>query len=134
MQGDGLPQVAAELQDPGKRQPGRRVQLSADPTSLTNPQPLVCDLLCPDQPMFLVDTGAAASCISINMLDNKEQCSINSPSDMPHHVLAVNGENIQVFGKVAELSSLTTSYTALPCPLLGWDFLKNPLARLEAAP
>ena len=72
MQGDGLPQDPAKLQGPGKCQLGRWIQLRADLTALTNLQPHVCNLLRPEEPMFLVDTGASASCISIDMLDNRK--------------------------------------------------------------
>ena len=91
--------------------------------------------------MFLVDTGTSASCISINMLDDKEQRSIDSPSDMPHQVLTVNRDDIQIFGKIAQTVQFDNQLhfhqflvTALPRPLFGWDFLKDHLVRLKAAP
>ena len=105
LQGYGMLEVSAKLQDPRKRQPVGRIQLSTNLTTLTNPQQHVRDLL-------LNNTGNLVSCISINMLDDREQRSIDSPLDMPHHILAVNGDDIQVFGKVSQTSSSTTSYTA----------------------
>ena len=120
---------------------GWLIKLRADPAALANPQPHVRNLLRPDQPLFLVDTGASTSCISIDMLDDHERRSIDSQSYMPYHMRAVNGDNIQVFGKVTlnvqfdnQLHRCRFLVTALPQPVLGWDFLRDHFAQLEAAP
>ena len=81
--------------------------------------------------MYFVDSGASASCVSYDMLDNEERRAIHKPADMPHHVLTVNGNDIEVFGKVTctvqfgdQLHQHSFLVTALPRPLLGWDFMK----------
>ena len=66
----GLSKVPAFKQDFGKRQQVGRIRLTSDPTLIINPQPHVHDLLRPNQPMYLIDTGASASIIGIDMLTN----------------------------------------------------------------
>ena len=95
----------------------------------------------PDQPMYLVNTGASASIICNNMLTDEERRSMQDPTDNPVQVVALNGDNIKVYGCVQQriqiddkLHHHTFLITALAQPLLGWDFLKNHHACIEAAP
>ena len=64
--------------------------------SAINPQPHVHDPLRPDQPLYLVDTGASASILGINMLSDEEKRSMQDPAVDPVQVLAVNGDDIKV--------------------------------------
>ena len=136
-----LPEVPVVQQDSGKCQQVGWIQLKSVPTSLINPQPHVRNLLRLAQPMYLVDTGASASIIACDMLTDTEKCSMQDPADMPMQVIAVNSNNIKVYGKVTHTVQLSNKLhchafiiTALPRPLLGWDFLKAQHACLEAAP
>ena len=103
---NGIPQVPAELQGPGKRPLGRQFKLRPDPTILAVPQLYVCDLNHLDRPWFLLDTGATASCLPIALLSNDERHNLDSQAHPLHHVLAVNGDNIKVLGSIARTETV----------------------------
>ena len=96
-----MPEVPPVKQDTvGKHEKVGRIRLTSDPTSAINPQPHVHDLLRPDQPLYLVDIGASASILGINMLSDVEKRSMQDPAVDPVQVLAVNGDDIKVYSKV----------------------------------
>ena len=114
----------------GKREKVGRIRLTFDPTSAINPQPHVHDLLWLDQPLYLVDTGASASILSIDMLSDEEKRSMQDPAINPVQVLAVNGDDIKVYCRIHQTVHINDKLhrhvflvTALPRPLLEWDFL-----------
>ena len=84
----------------GKRIKVGQVQLTSNPTSAINPQPHVRDFLRPNQPLYLVDTGASASILGYNMLSNQEKNDMLDIADNPVQVLAVDGNDIKVYGKL----------------------------------
>ena len=83
-----------------KRQRVGWIKLTSDPTSAINPQPHVHNLLRPDQPLYLIDTGASASILGIDMLSDEEKRHMQDPADNPVQVLAVNGDDIKVYGRI----------------------------------
>ena len=92
-----MPEVPSVKQDSvRKHKKVGRICLISDPTSAINPQPHVHDPLRPDQPLYLVDTGASASILGINMLSDEEKRSMQDPAVDPVQVLAVNGDDIKV--------------------------------------
>ena len=96
-----MPEVPSNKQDSvRKRKKVRQIRLTSDPTSAINPQPHVHDLLRPDQPLYLIDTGASASILGITMLSDKEKRSMQDPAVDPVQVLAVNGDDIKVYGRI----------------------------------
>ena len=137
-----MPEVPSIKQDfVGKREKVGRIRLTSNPTSAINPQPHVHDLLWPDQPLYLVNTGASASILGINMLSDAEKRSMQDPAVDPVQVLALNGDNIKVFSKIYHTVSIDNKLhrhqfliTALPRPLLGWDFLRTHHAVIKATP
>ena len=102
-----MPEVPPVQQDAvGKRKKVGQIRLTSDPTSAINPQPHAHDLLWPDQPLYLVDTGASASILGITMLSDKEKRSMQDPAVDPMQVLAVNSDDIKVYGKVHRTVSI----------------------------
>ena len=96
-----MPEVPPVQQDSvGKRKKVGQIRLTSDPTSAINPQPHVHDLLRPDQPLYLVNTGASASILGINMLSDKEKRSMQDPADNPVQVLTMNGDDSKVYGRI----------------------------------
>ena len=92
-----MPEVSSVEQDSvRKRKKVRWIWLTSDPTSAINPQPHVHNLLRPDQPLYLNETGASASILSINLLSDMEKCSMQDPAVDPVQVLAVNGNDNKV--------------------------------------
>ena len=93
-----MPEVPSVKQDSVRKcKKVRQIRLTSDPTSAINHQPHVHNLLQPDQPLYLVDTGASASILSINMLSDEEKRSMQDPAVDPVQVLAKNGDDIKVY-------------------------------------
>ena len=96
-----MPQVPPVEQDAIRKcEKVGRIWRTSDPTSAINPQPHIHYLLRPDQPLYLVNTGASASILGINMLSNKEKRSMQDPAIDPVQVLAVNRDDIKVYGRI----------------------------------
>ena len=76
------------------------IKLTSNPTSAINPQPHIHDPLRPDQPLYLIDTGASALILGIDMLSDEEKRSMQDPAVNPVQVLTVNGDDIKVYGRI----------------------------------
>ena len=64
--------------------------------------PHVHDLLRPDQPLYLIDTGASALILGIDMFSDKEKRSMQDPADDSVQVLAMNRDDIKVYGRIQQ--------------------------------